>query len=100
VQLYLPSKHGLNTLPLKYPANRAFAAAAYPDKDLMTYRNGKRALARLVMNADRLDRLQYGRSDDDKEAKGVVQDILLSPLLKRILRDRSPAGLAAGKPSM
>jgi hypothetical protein len=39
------------------------------------------------MNADQLDRLQYGRSDDDKEPKGVVQDILLSPLLKRMLRD-------------
>ncbi len=28
---------------------REFAAALFPDKDLMTYRNGKRALARLVM---------------------------------------------------
>lgn len=37
----------------------------------------RRALTRLVMNADR--RLQDGRTDDDKEARGVVGDILLSP---------------------
>src|SRR4051812_38007550 len=70
-KLYDPANDGLNPLPMKYPANREFAAALWPDKDLMTYRNGKRALAKLVMNADRLDRIRYGRGDDEKEAKGV-----------------------------
>jgi hypothetical protein len=74
--------HGLNTLPLKYPLNREFAAALWPDKDLMTYRNGGRARARLVTKAPRIDTLKYGRTDDEKEAKGVVEDIRLAPLLK------------------
>jgi hypothetical protein len=54
-KLYDPAEHGLNPLPMKYRESREFAAAAYPDKDLMAYRNGRRALTRLIMNADRLD---------------------------------------------
>jgi hypothetical protein len=65
---------------MKYREAREFAAAVYPDKDLMTYRNGRRALTRLVVNTDRLDRLHYRRNDDDKEARGVVEDMLREPL--------------------
>src|SRR3569623_1619150 len=91
VKVYDPAKHGLYPLPMKYREAREFAAAVFPDKDLMTYRNGRRALTRLVMNADNLNRLKYRRgSDDDKEAKGVVEDILLSPLLRRMLREPIP----------
>jgi hypothetical protein len=54
---------------MKYREAREFAAAVYPDKDLMTYRNGRRALTRLVMNADRLDRLKYRRTDDDRKPR-------------------------------
>jgi hypothetical protein len=50
-KLFNPSKDGLNPLPMQYREAREFAAALFPDKDLMTYRNGRRALARLVMNA-------------------------------------------------
>lgn len=50
-KLFDPTEHGLNPLPMKYREAREFAAAVYPDKDLMTYRNGRRALTRLVMNA-------------------------------------------------
>jgi hypothetical protein len=59
-KLYDPAEHGLNPLPMSYREAREFAAAVYPDKDLMTYRNGRRSLTRLVMNADRLDRLHTG----------------------------------------
>jgi hypothetical protein len=52
---------------MPYREAREFAAAVFPDKDLMTYRNGKRALTHLVMNADRLDRLKYTKDDDDRE---------------------------------
>jgi hypothetical protein len=65
---------GLNPLPLPYREAREFAAALFPDKDLMTYRNGRRALTRLVMKAGSLDTIRYGRNDDDEEAKGVVED--------------------------
>jgi hypothetical protein len=39
-----PVKHGLNPLPMGYREAREFAAVLFPDKDLMTYRNGRRAL--------------------------------------------------------
>jgi hypothetical protein len=32
---------------------------------------------RLVIKADSLATIKYGRNDDDEEAKGVVEDILL-----------------------
>jgi cytochrome c len=44
VKVYDPAKHGLNPLPMDYREAREFAAAVFPDKDLMTYRNGRRAL--------------------------------------------------------
>jgi hypothetical protein len=95
-KVYDLAKHGINPLPMKYPANREFAAALWPDKDLMTYRNGKRALAQLVTDYDRLDRIKFGKSDDDKEAKGVVDDIMLSPLLRAALRKRIPLWVFSG----
>lgn len=69
-KLYGPAKDGLNPLSMEYREAREFAGAVFPDKDLMTYRNGRRALTRLVMGADRLDRLEYTRDDDDQEARG------------------------------
>jgi hypothetical protein len=95
-KLFDPAKHGLNPLPMQYREAREFAAAVFPDKDLMTYRNGKRALTRLVMDADRLDRLNFTRDDDDQEAKGVVEDLLLSPLLRTALRRPIPRWFFSG----
>lgn len=65
VKIYDPTKHGLNPLPMQYREAREFAAAVFPDKDLMTCRNGKRALARLVMNAA-LCPVIYGVKDRKK----------------------------------
>jgi hypothetical protein len=95
-KLFDPAKHGLNPLPMQYREAREFAASVFPDKDLMTYRNGRRALTRLVMKADRLDRLEYTRDDDDQEAKGVVEDILLSPLLRTALSKPIPRWFYSG----
>jgi hypothetical protein len=81
---------------MKYREAREFAAAVYPDKDLMTHRNGRGALTCLVMNADRLGRLKYRRTHDDQEAKGVVEDILLSPLLRKALRKPLPRWFLSG----
>lgn len=55
-----------------------FAAGLWPDKDLMTYRNGRSALAHLVKKANSLEDLRFGRSDAGKEAKLVVDDLLMS----------------------
>jgi hypothetical protein len=90
------SEHGLSPLPLKYPMNREFAAALWPDKDLMTYRNGQMALADHVVKADRLDHIKYTTSDDDKEVRRVVKNVLLSPLLKKMLRKPIPRWLNSG----
>ncbi|MCK1285441.1 hypothetical protein IVB41_16095 [Bradyrhizobium sp. 44] len=95
-KLYDPAKHGLNPLPMQYREAREFAAAVFPDKDLMTYRNGRRALTRLVMDAKRLDKLVYTRDDDDQEAEGVVDDIVLSPLLAEALRKPIPRWFFSG----
>jgi hypothetical protein len=81
---------------MEYWQAREFATAVFPDKDLMTYRNGRRALTRLVMDADRLDGLSYTRDDDDQEAKGVMEDILLSPLLRTALRKPIPRWYYSG----
>jgi hypothetical protein len=62
-----------------------FVGGIFPDKDLVTYRTGRRALTRLVMIADRLDRSSHNRSDEDQEARSVVVDVLLSPLLRTAL---------------
>lgn len=96
VKVYDPAKHGLNSFPMEYRQAREFAAAVFPDKDLMTYRNGRRALTRLVMNAKRLDQISYTRDDDDQEARGVVEDILLSPLLREALRKPIPRWFYSG----
>ena len=81
---------------MQYREAREFAAALFPDKDLMTYRNGRRALTRLVMKADSLTTIKYGRNDDDEEAKGVVEDILLSPLLRKMLSKPMPRWFLSG----
>jgi hypothetical protein len=97
VKIFDPTKHGLNPLPLKYPANREFAAGFWPDKDLMTYRNGRFALARLVTKAKQIEHLNYGRSDGDKEAKMVMEDMLMSPLLRAAFRKEIPRWLCSGE---
>jgi hypothetical protein len=48
-KLYDPAKDGLNSLPMEYREAREFAAAVFPDKELMTYRNGRCALTRLLI---------------------------------------------------
>jgi hypothetical protein len=50
----------------------------------MTYHNGKRTLARSVMNADRMDRLQCERTDDDKEAEVRFAGHSAFPIAKRL----------------
>ena len=64
-KIYDPAKYGLNPLPMEYREARDCADAVFPDKDLMTYRNGRCALTRLVMGADRLDHFEYTRDDDE-----------------------------------
>ena len=74
-KLYDPTNDGLNALPMEYREAREFAAAVFPDKDLMTYRNGRH---------------------DDQEANGVVKDLLQSPLLAAALQKPIPRWFYSG----
>lgn len=85
-----PTQHSFNPLRgIDYKGARDFAAALYTaspqGENTLTVRNGKRSLARLLLtNTTRLDELG---SDDprDVEALDTVQDLLLSPVLRRVL---------------
>lgn len=64
-----------------------FAELVFPDKDLMTYRNGKRALKKLMLN----NTTSLSELDGDHknpaiaEALATIGDLLLSPTLNRVL---------------
>jgi hypothetical protein len=49
-------------------------------ENTLTVRNGKRALLKALMKADRLDRV-----GGDDEVTGLVADLLASPILRRVL---------------
>jgi hypothetical protein len=72
---------------MTYRKARDFADVVFGEagKDTLTVRNGKRALVRLLLKAKRLDRLAGGRNDDEQEAMAMVDDLLLSPVLKDVL---------------
>ncbi|HEY1747798.1 MAG TPA: hypothetical protein VGG11_13685 [Xanthobacteraceae bacterium] len=83
-----PSEHSFNPLEdIDYRKARDIAALLYslsPEgENTLTVRNGRRALARLLLAASRLDRIKAA-SDDDKDAVAMVDDVLFSPVLKRI----------------
>jgi hypothetical protein len=84
------AQHSFNPLRgMDYKRARDFAQILYtasPEgKDTLTVRNGKRALARLVLaDATRLDRIA---SDDEKDtdALAAIDEVLFSPVLKSVL---------------
>src|ERR1043166_9742997 len=94
--LFDPNKHSFNPLKaITYQKARQFASTLYGSegKDTLTVRNGKRALARAFLNSKYLDKLtfperRWGASKallyDELEAQAMVDDILLSPLLRDV----------------
>lgn len=64
-----------------------FAELVFPDKDLMTYRNGKRALKKLMFdNTTPLAELDGDHKNPAiAEALATRDDLLLSPTLNRVL---------------
>lgn len=70
-----------------YNPVRAFTEVVFPDKDLMTYRNGKRALTKLLLdNTTPLTELSGDTKDPAvAEALATIDDLLLSPVLRRVL---------------
>jgi hypothetical protein len=91
-KLFDVSRHTLNPLrTINHKQARDFATAVYtasPEgKDTLTVRNGRRALTRLLLDGPkRLDKLSRTNEDPGVlEALATVDDILLSPVLKRVL---------------
>jgi hypothetical protein len=80
-----PAKHSFNPLKdIDYKTARALADVLYtlsPQGDnTLTVRNGKRALLKALLSAGRLDKV-----DGDIEVQGMVDDLLQSPVLRRVL---------------
>lgn len=86
-RIFDPTKHSFNPLKdIDYRKARALADVlytAYPQGDnTLTVRNGKRALLKALLSANRLDRVE-----GDEEVTGMMGDLLQSPVLKRVLCD-------------
>lgn len=85
------STHSFNPLKdIDHRRARELAAvlyAAFPQgENTLTVRNGKRALARLMLDADRLDRISGDRKNPAiDEALATVEDVLFSDVLKNVL---------------
>ncbi len=91
-RIFDPLKHCFNPLKgIDYKRARELAELFYtisPQGDnTLTVRNGKRALLKALMAADRLDRVKTrGLSKNDaEEVEAMLDDILVSPILRRVL---------------
>jgi hypothetical protein len=81
-------KHSFNPLKgIDYKRARKLAELFYtisPQGDnTLTVRNGKRALLKALLKADRLDRVKAAKGDE--EVKALMDDILGSPVLRGVL---------------
>lgn len=80
------ARHSFNPLDkLDHMGRRAFATALWPEKDLMTYDRGKRALVRMFKEAKDLNHLPEIKHSGYAEARETVDDLLLSPVLESVL---------------
>jgi hypothetical protein len=87
-RVFDPMRHSFNPLKgVDYKRARELAELFYtisPQGDnTLTVRNGKRALLKALLKADRLDRVKAAKGDE--EVKALIDDILISPVLRRVL---------------
>jgi hypothetical protein len=70
-----------------YDGVRDFADIAFPDKNLMTYMHGKRELVKLLLDTGTPITELAGDTKNPAiaEALATVEDLLLSPVLRRVL---------------
>jgi hypothetical protein len=84
-RVFNPLVHCFNPLKdIDHKRARQLAALLYtlaPEgESTLTVRNGRRALFKALLDADRLDRVK-----GDEEVQGMIDDILGSPVLRRVL---------------
>lgn len=93
-RVFDPLKHCFNPLKnIEYKKAREVADILYTvspqGENTLTVRNGKRTLLRMLLEgAGRLDKLErdYGKADvGPLEALATVDDVLVSPVLRRVL---------------
>jgi hypothetical protein len=83
-RIFDPAVHSFNPLKhMDYKKARSIADVLYTiapqGENTLTVRNGKRALLRALLSADRLDQVQ-----GDEEVSGMMQDLLQSPILRSV----------------
>lgn len=81
-----PHRHSFNPLAhIDHKGARDIATMLYSltsgGQDTLTVKKGRRSLADALLNSPRLDKLKG--ADDD--AQGMVDDVLFSPVLRRVL---------------
>lgn len=79
------SKHSFNPLDdIDHKKARELATALYTiapqGENTLTVRNGKRAMLHALLEADQLDEV-----DGDEEVRGMIGDLMASPLLRQVL---------------
>jgi hypothetical protein len=89
-RIFDPLKHCFNPLKnLEYKKARELAELLYTispqGENTLTVRNGKRALLKALLEADRLDEVE-----GDEEVSGMVGDLLASPVLRRVFCESEP----------
>jgi hypothetical protein len=85
-KVFDPKKHSFNPLVgIDYKKARAIADVLYTiapqGENTLTVRNGKRALLKAPLKAKRLDLVR----GNDEEVRGMIDDLLVSPVLTRVL---------------
>jgi hypothetical protein len=83
-RIFDPKEHSFNPLKgLDYKKAREIAEVLYTvapqGENTLTVRNGKRALLKALLAADQLDRVT-----GDDEVGGMIEDILVSPVLRHV----------------
>ncbi|QAU49661.1 hypothetical protein [Bradyrhizobium guangzhouense] len=86
-RVFDPEKHSFNPLAQRTVRQmRDFAAILYDGKEhLMTYRDGRRALTQMLLQATKIDDLPLIKHVGYPEARATMNDLLLSPTLSRVL---------------
>jgi hypothetical protein len=85
-KIFDPKKHSFNPLHnIDYKKARTIADVLYTispqGENTLTVRNGKRALLKALLKAERLDQVR----GNDEEVRGMIDDLLVSPVLNRVL---------------
>jgi len=90
-KVFDPLKHSFNPLKdITYKKAREIANVLYTispegENTLITVRNGKRAMLKMLMRTKRLDELVLVEDSGIDEVWAMIDDLLESPVLKRVL---------------